>query len=59
MKVIPLCGCSKDALQERLQVLATAGSLSRAKGTVSDVFESRGTFEKDCWSVTEGIVKTL
>ena len=28
MKVIPLCGCSKDALQERLQVLATAGSLS-------------------------------
>ena len=47
MKVIPLCGCSKDALQERLQVLATAGSLSRAKGTVSDVFESRGTFEKD------------
>ena len=47
MKVIPLCGCSKDALQERLQVLATAGSLSRAKGTVSDVFESRGTFEND------------
>lgn len=45
MKISMLGGNSKEEIERRLRVVATAGNLSRADGTVSDVYESRYNYD--------------
>ena len=45
MKVVMLGNDTKEEIEKRLQVVASAGNLSRADGTVTQVFESRNDYE--------------
>lgn len=47
MKVIFLGNNSKEEIERRLQIVASAGTLSRSNGTVSDVFYSHTNYEKN------------
>ena len=44
-KIIMLGNDTKDEIDKRLQVVAAAGNLSRADGTVTQVFESRKDYD--------------
>ena len=45
MKLVMLGNDTKEEIEKRLQVVAAAGNLSRADGTVTQVFESRNDYE--------------
>ena len=45
MKIVMLGGNTKKEIEKRLQIVAAAGNLSRADGTVTEVFESRNDYE--------------
>ena len=45
MKIVMLGNDTKEEIEKRLQVVAAAGNLSRADGTVTQVFESRNDYE--------------
>ena len=45
MKVVMLGSNTKEEIEQRLQVVASAGNLSRAEGTVTQVYESRNDYE--------------
>ena len=45
MKIVMLGNDTKEEIEKRLQVVASAGNLSRADGTVTQVFESRNDYE--------------
>ena len=45
MKVVMLGNDTKEEIEKRLQVVASAGNLSRANGTVTQVFESRNDYD--------------
>lgn len=47
MKVQMLGRTSKEEIEERIKIVATAGALSRNKGTVTKVYESRNDYEKN------------
>ena len=47
MKIMPLGGTTKEEIERRLQVVAAAGNISRAEGTVSQVYESRNDYESN------------
>lgn len=47
MNIIMLGGNTKESIEKRLQIVASAGMLSRSDGTVSDVYESRDNYEKN------------
>ena len=47
MKVVMLGNDSKEEIEKRLQIVASAGNLSRADGTVTQVFESNNDYEKN------------
>ena len=45
MKVVMLGNDTKEEIEKRLQIVASAGNLSRADGTVTQVFESNNDYE--------------
>lgn len=45
MKVVMLGNNTKKEIEKRLQIVASAGNLSRADGTVTQVFESHNDYE--------------
>ena len=45
MKVVMLGNDTKEEIEKRLQVVASAGNLSRADGTVTQVFESNNSYD--------------
>ena len=45
MKLVMLGNDTKEEVEKRLQVVAAAGNLSRADGTVTQVFESRNDYD--------------
>ncbi len=45
MKVIMLGGNTKEEIEKRLQIVASAGNLSRSEGTVTEVIESHNDYE--------------
>ena len=47
MKVVMLGNDTKEEIEKRLQIVASAGNLSRADGTVTQVFESNNDYEKN------------
>ena len=47
MKVLMLGGNTKEEIERRLQVVASAGNLSRSKGTVTQVYESHNDYESN------------
>ena len=47
MKVVMLGNNTKEEIEKRLQVVASAGMLSRAEGTVTQVFENNDDYEKN------------
>ena len=47
MKVVMLGNDTKKEIEKRLQIVASAGNLSRADGTVTQVFESNNDNEKN------------
>ena len=47
MKITILGNCSMEEREKIIQIVATAGKLSRADGTVTQVFESRNDYEKN------------
>ncbi len=47
MKITMLGNCSMEEREKVIQVVATAGKLSRADGTVTEVFDSRNDYEKN------------
>lgn len=47
MKVVMLGNNTKEEIEKRLQVVASAGLLSRSDGTVTQVFESHQNYEKN------------
>lgn len=47
MKVVMLGNDTKDEIEKRLQIVASAGNLSRADGTVTQVFESNNDYDKN------------
>ena len=47
MKVVMLGNGSKKEVEKRLQIVASAGNLSRADGTVTQVFESNNDYDKN------------
>ena len=47
MKIVMLGGTTKKGIEKRLQMVSAAGNLSRADGTVTQVFESRNDFESN------------
>ena len=47
MKVVMLGNDTKEEIEKRLQIVAAAGNLSRADGTVTQVFESRDDYESN------------
>lgn len=47
MKVVMLGNNTKKEIEKRLQIVASAGNLSRADGTVTQVFESHNDYEKN------------
>ena len=47
MKLVMLGNDTKEEIEKRLQIVASAGNLSRADGTVTQVFESNNDYEKN------------
>ncbi len=47
MKLVMLGNDTKEEIEKRLQIVASAGNLSRADGTVTEVFESNNDYEKN------------
>ncbi len=47
MKVLMLGNDTKEEIEKRLQIVASAGNLSRADGTVTQVFESNNDYAKN------------
>ena len=47
MKIIMLGGNTKEEIERRLRIVASAGSLSRSEGTVTDVYESKSDYQKN------------
>ena len=47
MKIVMLGGNTKEEIERRLQIVASAGNLSRADGTVTQVFESNDDYESN------------
>lgn len=47
MKIVMLGGNTKEEIERRLQIVASAGNLSRADGTVTQVFESSDAYESN------------
>ncbi len=47
MKVVMLGNDTKEEIEKRLQIVASAGNLSRADGTVTQVFESNNYYDKN------------
>ena len=47
MKLVMLGNDTKEEIEKRLQIVASAGNLSRADGTVTKVFESNNDYEKN------------
>lgn len=47
MKVVMLGNDTKEEIEKRLQIVASAGNLSRADGTVTQVFESNNDYDKN------------
>lgn len=47
MKVVMLGNNTKKEIEKRLQIVASAGNLSRADGTVTQVFESHNDYESN------------
>ena len=47
MKVVMLGNDTKEEIEKRLQIVASAGNLSRADGTVTHVFESNNDYDKN------------
>lgn len=47
MKVVMLGNNTKEEIEKRLQIVASAGLLSRSDGTVTQVFESHQNYEKN------------
>ena len=47
MKVVMLGSNTKEEIEKRLQIVASAGNLSRAEGTVTQVFENNNDYEKN------------
>ena len=47
MKVFMLGSNTKEEIERRLQIVSAAGNLSRAEGTVTEVYESRNDFESN------------
>lgn len=45
MKVVMLGNDTKEEIEKRLQIVASAGNLSRADGTVTQVFESHNDYD--------------
>ena len=45
MKLVMLGNDTKEGIEKRLQIVASAGYLSRAEGTVTEVYESREDYE--------------
>ncbi|MBQ8681369.1 MAG: FAD-dependent thymidylate synthase [Bacilli bacterium] len=45
MKLVMLGNNTKEEIEKRLQIVASAGALSRADGTVTQVFENRYNYE--------------
>lgn len=46
MKVLMLGNSTKDEVENRVKIVASAGNLSRANGTVTEVYYSRNDYEK-------------
>ena len=47
MKIVMLGNNTKKEIEKRLQIVAAAGTLSRADGTVTQVFNSRKDYESN------------
>ncbi len=47
MKVVMLGNDTKEEIEKRLQIVASAGNLSRADGTVTQVIENNNDYEKN------------
>ena len=47
MKLVMLGNDTKEEIEKRLQIVSAAGNLSRADGTVTQVFESRNDYESN------------
>ena len=47
MKVVMLGNDTREEIEKRLQIVASAGNLSRADGTVTEVFESNNDYDKN------------
>lgn len=47
MKVVILGNNTKEEIEKRLQIVASAGNLSRADGTVTQVFENNNSYEQN------------
>lgn len=47
MKVLMLGNSTKDEVENRVKIVASAGNLSRANGTVTEVYNSRNDYEKN------------
>jgi thymidylate synthase (FAD) len=47
MKLVMLGNDTKEEIEKRLQIVASSGNLSRADGTVTQVFESNNDYEKN------------
>ena len=42
-----LGGNTKEEIERRLRIVASAGALSRSEGTVTDVYESKKDYQKN------------
>lgn len=47
MKVVMLGGNTKEEIKRRLQVVASAGALSRSEGTVTEVYDNHNDYESN------------
>lgn len=47
MNIIMLGGNTKEEIERRLRIVASAGALSRSEGTVTDVYESKKDYQKN------------
>ena len=47
MKVIMLGNDTKKEIEKRVQIVASAGNLSRARGTVTDVIKNNSDYESN------------
>lgn len=47
MNIIMLGGNTKEEIERRLRIVASAGALSRSEGTVTDVYESKNDYKEN------------